>query len=303
MIIYRELSSLSDDLGFSAKTLYSVSNSISSHYRCVSIAKPGGGYRELSVPDCLLKSIQRRINEKLLWMEEISPYATAYRVLGSTKKNAFPHKGNPIVLKLDIRHFFDSIIYPVVKEKVFPNYRYSEQNRVLLSLLCVYKDALPQGAPTSPAISNIIMRDFDNKIGSWCSERGVVYTRYCDDMTFSGNFDPKPLRAHVKSELRSMGFFLNDRKSVILNRGQCHIITGVLANERLRAPSDYRRRIRQEMYFCRKYGIGSHLRRIGIEDDVAHYRLVLLGRINYALSLDPADSELVSYKKWLCEND
>lgn len=302
MIVYRELSSLSEDLGFSAKTLYGVSNSMSSHYRSVSLPKAGGGCRVLSVPDRLLKSIQRSINNNLLWMEDVSPYATAYRPGGSTKRNALPHKGNPMVLKLDISHFFDSIIYPVVKEKAFPEKRYSEGNRVLLSLLCVYKDVLPQGAPTSPAISNIIMRDFDDVVGSRCSEQGIVYTRYCDDMTFSGRFDPKPLKAFVRSELRKMGFFLNDRKTVFLNGGQRHVITGIVANEGLKAPSDYRRMIRQEVYYCRKYGIAGHLDRIGSGDDPEHYRLVLLGRVNYALSIDSGDSELKSYREWLCSD-
>lgn len=303
MIIYRELSSLTEDLGFSVKTLYSVSNSVHEHYRKVSIEKKDGGYRELSVPDQLLKSIQRSINSKLLWMENVSKFATAYIPGGSTLRNAKPHVGNPIVLKLDIRHFFDSILYSTVKEKAFPADRYSEQNRVLLTLLCVYHDALPQGAPTSPAISNIIMCDFDNAVGSWCAARGIVYTRYCDDMTFSGEFNPQVVKAFVRSELRKIGFFLNDKKTVALNNGQRHTITGVVANDHLRVSSDYKRKIRQELFYCRKYGIVDHLQRTGVDPDPEHYRLVLLGRVNYALSIDPTDMELKRYKEWLCSGN
>ena len=112
MIVYKELSSLVSDLGFSARTLYSVSNSISDHYRTTFLPKDDGGVRELSVPDPLLKSIQKQISEVLLPLEPISPYATGYRPGGSTRKNALPHVGKPLVLKLDIRHFFDNIIYP-----------------------------------------------------------------------------------------------------------------------------------------------------------------------------------------------
>ena len=64
-------------------------------------------------------------------------------------------------------------VFPLIKEKAFPDIRYSEQNRILLTFLCTYKDALPQGAPTSPAISNIIMREFDDIVGKWCEERNI----------------------------------------------------------------------------------------------------------------------------------
>ena len=87
MIIYRELSSLTTDLGFSVKTLYSVSNSIQAHYKTVRIPKKNGDYRQLAVPDQLLKSIQARINEVLLPLEKVSPYATAYRPGGSAMRS------------------------------------------------------------------------------------------------------------------------------------------------------------------------------------------------------------------------
>jgi hypothetical protein len=161
MIVYQEFSSLVHDLGFSGKTLYSVTNHIHRHYRAVTVPKRDGETRELHVPDALLMAIQRRIHTVLLSSEPISRYATAYRLGGSTRRNASPHAGKAVVLKLDIRHFFDRLIYPLVKERAFPATRYSEQNRVLLSLLCIYRDVLPQGAPTSPTISNIIMHEFD----------------------------------------------------------------------------------------------------------------------------------------------
>ncbi len=167
MIVYRELSSLVHDLGFPAKTLYGVSNQITKHYHRVSIPKASGGTRSLHVPDPVLKAIQRRIHEVLLAPEPISPYATAYRIGCGTRINAMLHVNKPMLVKLDILHFFDSIIYPLVKEKAFPADRFSEANRILLTILCTYDVAVPQGAPTSAAVSNIIMRVFDNTIGVW----------------------------------------------------------------------------------------------------------------------------------------
>ena len=120
MIVYRELSSLEQDLGISAKTLYAVSNSLSRHYRPVQIQKKHGGYRSLSVPDQVLKSIQKRIAEVLLPLMPVSIYAHAYRLDSSTLTNAKYHVGRNVVLKLDILRFFDSISYSSVKERVFP---------------------------------------------------------------------------------------------------------------------------------------------------------------------------------------
>lgn len=302
MIVYKEFSSLVNDLGFSGKALYSVSNHINKHYKPVKIPKGNGEFRQLYVPDEFLKAIQRSINETLLSSEEISPYATAYRLGGSTKVNANPHVGKPVLLKLDIRHFFDHLIYPIVKEKAFPKERYSEQNRVLLSLLCVYMDALPQGAPTSPTISNIVMRDFDNTIGLWCSDNKISYTRYCDDMTFSGDFDPKIVVNRVKSELKKLGLFLNDKKTVVVREGQKHSVTGIVVNEKLSAPAEYKKKIRQEMYYCMKFGVKSHIDLCYGNESPEKYVLGLLGRINYVLSIEPKNEQMQKYKTCLQKN-
>ena len=109
MIVYRELSSLVRDLGIPAGALYAVSNTLDRHYNRRQIPKPSGGVRELSVPDPLLKHIQRQILQVLLVHMPVSPYATAYRYGGSNLRNAAPHVGKPCVLNLAIRHFFDEL--------------------------------------------------------------------------------------------------------------------------------------------------------------------------------------------------
>ncbi|MBE6606057.1 MAG: RNA-directed DNA polymerase [Ruminococcaceae bacterium] len=303
MIVYKELSSLTNDLGFSVKALYSASNHISSHYHKAKILKKTGEYRELSVPDDFLKSIQKRIVEKLLVYEEVSPYATAYRYSTSIIKNARVHLHNNTILKLDIRHFFDHIIYPVVKEKAFPKEKYSEENRILLSLLCLYHDALPQGAPTSPIISNIIMKDFDNTVGAWCKSKKIRYTRYCDDMTFSGDFNIREVISFIKRELGKMGFYLNDAKTVVARSGQKQIVTGIVVNDKLNTPLLYRKKLRQELYYCKKFGIASHLRQKSIDMSEREYILKLLGRVNFVLSVGQTNKEMQEYKSWLLDQN
>ena len=296
MIVYNELSSLVSDLGFSSKTLYSVSNDIPAHYRTVRLPKGNGEFRELSVPDRLLKAIQKQISEVLLPLEPISPCATAYRPGGSTRINAAPHVGKPVLLKLDISRFFDSVIFSLVKQKAFPSERYSEQNRILLTILCTRHGALPQGAPTSPAISNIIMRDFDSAVGRWCAEREISYTRYCDDMTFSGDFETAPVIAFVKAELRKMGLFLNERKTSTVRSGQRQCVTGVVVNEKAGVPREYKRKIRQEMHYCEKFGPASVAEKQGLEIAAEAYMASLLGRINYVLSVEPDNREMMAYR-------
>ena len=299
MIIYRELSSLEQDLGISAKTLYAVSNNLGKHYRKVKLPKKSGGYRNLSVPDLVLKSIQKRIAEVLLIHSPVSRYAKAYRFGSSTLRNAKHHVGQSVVLKLDVLHFFDSIRYSMVKDAVFPERIYAESIRILLTMLCYHKDALPQGAPSSPAITNIILYDFDERVGQWCRERRITYTRYCDDMTFSGAFEPMEVVRFVKTELKKIGFLLNEQKTRVQRPGQRQTVTGIVVNEKLSIPADYRRNLRQELYYCMKFGLHEHLKRNGLDMPEDRYRLRLLGKTNYVLRLHPHDRFMLDAKKWL----
>lgn len=301
MITYRELSSLENDLGYSAKMMYSLSNSIRTHYHEASIPKGNGEYRKLYVPDEELKLLQKRIADIILARVEISPYATAYRVGGSPLKNAAPHVGHELLLKLDIRHFFDKITYALVRTYAFPSNVFSDSNSTLLATLCCYRDCLPQGAPSSPAISNIIMRDFDNVVGAWCSERNITYTRYCDDLTFSGLFEPSSVKQFVSDELHKMGFFLNEKKTVCVRDGQKMSVTGIVVNHKTNVSSTYRKNIRQEIYYCKKYGIQDHLKAKESNEPETIYLRKLLGRINYVLSIDPANAEFIGYKNWTIE--
>ena len=299
MIVYRELSSLERDLDISTKTLYAVSNNISKHYHKAKLPKKSGGYRKLSVPDEILKAIQKQIADVLLIHMPVSRYAKAYRFGSSTLRNAKHHVGKQVVLKLDILHFFDSIRYSAVKDKVFPEEIYAEPLRILLTMLCYHKDALPQGAPSSPAITNIILYEFDEQIGLWCRERGIAYTRYCDDMTFSGDFDPAEVIRFVRLELKKLGFLLNEQKTRIQHPGQQQSVTGIVVNEKLSIPSDYRRKLRQELYYCRKFGIQEHLQKIGLEIPENTYRMQLLGKVNYVLQVHPNNKDMLDARKWL----
>lgn len=297
MIVYKELSSIASDLNFPIKTLYGITNNLKKHYHRVEISKPSGGVRVLNVPDLILKSVQKAIAEKILALYPVSKYATAYKPNTSVIKNAKCHINQEKILKLDIHKFFDNIQYSRIKNTVFPLEIYSEQIRILLSMLCYYEDVLPQGAPTSPAISNIIMYDFDEKVGKWCIEKSISYTRYCDDMTFSGSFDEKELTDFVARELKQNGFVLNKKKSLTVRRSNRQTVTGIVVNEKLNVTKEYRKKIRKEVYYCKKYGVKEHLKYLHIDISENEYLTSLLGKINYVLQVIPNNDEFLHYKK------
>lgn len=143
------------------------------------------------------------------------------------------------------------------------------------------------------------MREFDDIVGAWCEERNLAYTRYCDDMTFSGDFDPKSVISLVRKELQKMGLYLNDKKTAIIRRGQKQSVTSLIVNEKISVSSDYKKRIRQEMFYCMKYGITDHLTKIKCTDTKDVYVAKLLGRINYVISIEHNNLQMRKYRKWL----
>ena len=298
MIVYRELSSIEKDLGFSAKTLYGLSNSLEKHYHTVYLPKSDGSKRKLSVPDLILKLVQKSIADNILIQYPISKYAKAYKPGSSIQKNARPHVGKKKILKLDIEGFFDHILYSRVKDTVFYEEKYSESIRILLTMLCYYNDSLPQGAPTSPAITNIIMYDFDETVGAFCNEKNIAYTRYCDDMTFSGCFDEREIISFVKGELRKLGLFLKNRKTAVISASKRQVVTGIVVNEKMNVTKDYKKTIRQEIYYIKKFGLDEHLKRLGISDK-QQYVLSLKGQIAFVLQTIPNNCEFIEYKNFL----
>ena len=295
MIVYKELASIEQDLGFPAKTLYALSNNVEKHYHTVLISKRDGSKRKLSVPDLILKMVQRSITDVILTQYPVSKYACAYKYGSNVQQNARPHVRKKKILKLDIDGFFDHILYSQVKNIVFFEEKYAPPIRTLLTMLCYYRESLPQGAPTSPAITNIIMYDFDETVGAFCREKGIAYTRYCDDMTFSGDFDENEVIVFVKEELQKLGLFLKTRKTAVIPATKRQTVTGIVVNEKINISKEYKKKIRQEVYYITKFGLDEHLNRIG-ETDKKKYMLSLKGRISFVLQTIPQDKEFLEYK-------
>lgn len=282
-------------------------NHTSAFYHLMQIPKRDGTYRTIYAVDETLKRWQRWLLDFVFCHIEISAFAMAYRKGSSTLSNAFPHMGHEVLVKLDIQDFFGSLTFSCVYGALTRNTSYPPSVITLLTKLVCKDGYLPQGAPTSPTVANICMVEFDSLVGEYCTKHDITYTRYSDDMTFSGkSFDITDLINYVRLQLKGQGLQLNEKKTKVFRKGSRHNVTGIICNYTLRVPKEYRRKIRQEVYYLQKNGIDEHLKRMNNPKFInngkpakSFYIENLLGRINYVLSSEPDNPEFISYRKLL----
>jgi RNA-directed DNA polymerase len=265
-------------------------------YRDFEIKKKNGKMRKISEPLPSLKEIQDWILVNILEVEEVSPFAKAYRKKVGLLENIKFHKNQPKVLTLDLKDFFPSIKTENV-ELIFRSFGYSVLISNLLSKLCTRDGCLPQGAPTSPYLSNIFFKSADDLIIKYCLDNNIRYTRYADDLSFSGNFDETKLIELVENTIRPMGLLLHPDKIKIMKPNERQTVTGIVVNEKPQVVFHKRNKLRQEMHFIIKFGLQDHMHRKNIK--YKNYIEHLLGKINFILQLNPKDTEFQNYKEHL----
>lgn len=279
------------------KTIYSISNNIENNYKVYKIKKRNGKYRTIYEPNSTLKQIQKQILNNILNNKAVSKYAKAYYKGSKLKDNAVPHINKKVILKLDIKDFFESITFLDIYNFCFPIEYFPKSVGMILTYLCTYDNHLTQGSPTSAYISNLVMKEFDEEIGKWCDLNNISYTRYSDDMTFSGDFKPNEVITKVRKMLYKLGLELNNKKIHVVHNSSSQNVTGIIVNEKIQVGIKYRNKIRQEMYYIKKFGIDSHLKKCNINIDSKKYLNMLYGRILYVLQINETDSEFLKYKK------
>ena len=263
-------------------------------YRTIVLKKKNGGTRRIHAPQGRLRACQDKILHEILAQLPVSKYAKAYTKGSTLVQNAAPHVGKKYILKLDITDFFNSIYFEKVYSAAFNIRYFPKQIGVMLTALCCRKNFLPQGAPTSPAISNLVMRNFDDAIGSWCEQRGISYTRYCDDMTFSSNHPLFAVYEKVKKMLEDMNLELNERKTNFFTRANRQSVTGLTVNDKVSVSRSYKQQLRQEVYYVLKFGLAEqilhtkdeHFITDGVPDTEAYF-LHLMGRLRFVLQIEP----------------
>ena len=281
------------------KTIYSISNNIEKNYKIYKIKKRNGKYRTIYEPNSILKQIQKQILTNILNNKVISKYAKAYHKGIQLKDNAIPHVNKEIILKLDIRNFFENISFLDIYNSCFSIEYFPKSVGMILTYLCTYNDHLTQGCPTSAYISNLVMKEFDEELGAWCELNDISYTRYSDDMTFSGSFHPSILITKVRNLLYKLGLELNDEKIHIVHRSSSQNVTGIVVNDKIQVNIKYRNKIRQEIYYIKKFGLSSHMKKSDINIESKRYLNKLYGRIIYVLQINEYDKEFIKYKQFI----
>ncbi len=251
-------------------------------YRRFMLPKRGGGEREICAPKKQLRWVQRQILDKILIPVRVHDAAHGFRPGRSTVTNAEHHRGAALLVKFDLTDFFPTIHYYRVLGLFarlgygVGNARFSSRDDSLqvaptLARLCCYTPdprvwsggLLPQGAPTSPAISNLVCRRLDARLSGLAARNSGVYTRYADDLTFSFPTDSLDLgrfRWWVDQVCHQEGFFVNQAKFHVIRASQRQLVTGIVVNDALHLPRDQRRRFRAILHNCRKHGVAAQAR-------------------------------------------
>ncbi|MBR03048.1 MAG: hypothetical protein CL394_06960, partial [Acidiferrobacteraceae bacterium] len=205
-----------------------------------------GGSRTITVPPGLLKSFQRRVLEHGLNGIPLHGAATGFRPGVSIKDNAKAHCGKKIIVNVDVESCFPSVSFKQIHRacRSVGKGWLSDRAIFLLTQLCSYNGALPTGAPTSPALLNIVFRAADQAIHNVAERHGFVYTRYADDLTFSGDESPLRILPFVRDVIGDLGLRLDHKKTQIYRKGRRQMVTGLVANEKPNVPRPIRRRLR-----------------------------------------------------------
>lgn len=267
-------------------------------YRNFYITKKNGSKRLISEPLPSLKEIQLWILRNILYKVPVSAFAKAYKPTVSILENLKFHKKQPKVFTLDLENFFPSIKYDVI-QKVFLPLGYSKMVSRLLTRLCSCDGALPQGACTSPYLSNLIFKEADAAISDFCIQRKIRYTRYADDLTFSGDFDQIELLEHVTEIIEKQHFRINANKTKLMTSNTRQVVTGIIVNEKPQVVFHKRNDLRQALYYIKKFGFEEHLEYKEINQ--RNYLEHLLGKINFVLQINPRDMEFIAYKSFLID--
>jgi retron-type reverse transcriptase len=255
--LIRSAMQLSEDMGIPLSELkwltYHRNTATINHYTRFTIPKKSGGTREISAPKTKLRSAQAWIKENILDHIAVHDAAHGFVTGKSTVDNARHHLRKDSVIKFDLKDFFPSISFVRVRG-LFESFGYSRAISILFALICteaprkevafnekIYYVAmnerqLPQGACTSPAITNLLCKRLDDKLTQLAANKGFVYTRYADDLTFSGNGETLKQIGSLMNSVRSIisyeGFVVNEEKTRVLRAGRRQRVTGIVVNEK-----------------------------------------------------------------------
>jgi retron-type reverse transcriptase len=298
-------------LGLSVKRLrwlaYHADAPTRPHYVYFEVPKRTGGTRLLAAPHEDLKGVQRWILEHVLDRLPVTDSAHGFVADRSVVSNARPHVGRDVVVNCDLKDFFPTITFPRVRG-VFEAIGYSPAVATVFALVCteaprsrvemdgrpyfvaVGSRALPQGAPTSPALSNQVARKLDQRLRGVAEKLGWTYTRYADDLTFSapsGHREQIPwLLARVRHIAHDEGFALNPKKCRVQRAARRQEVTGVVVNAKPSLAREELRRLRAILHAAKATGLAAQNREARPD-----FEAWLRGKIAYVAMIDREKGE------------
>ncbi len=283
---------LSNILGIKWKSFKNIINNSDKMYYRFDIPKKSGGKRIISMPDKELLIIQKKIQEKILDNVPVHNNAYGFVKNKSIIDNARVHLNKEKILNIDLKDFFPSIHRGRVFY-IFKNIcKYDNNTSYCLTKLTTFRNSIPQGAPTSPVISNIVSFMMDVRLSKLAEKFNIDYTRYADDITFSGKKENinKSLLKIVSNIIEECGFHINENKTRFASNAGRQEVTGLIVNnEEISIPNNYLKSIRQELYYVKKYGLKEHRERVGFKNK--YYKDHLLGKILFVRQINKEKGE------------
>lgn len=283
------------------------------HYHYIFETKSSGGVRLIEAPKQHLRHIQRGILDEIL--NRIPAHSAAHGFVKgrSIRTFAAPHVGRTVILRMDLEDFFPSFRARRI-QSLFRTIGYPESVADVLGGLCTntvpfgvtippamnaptgainemrrlyFRPHLPQGAPTSPALANLCCYRLDCRLSRLAESAGATYTRYADDLAFSGDRDfasrAERFSTWVAAILQESGFSVNHHKTRIMRKGVRQHLAGLVTNEHLNIPREEFDRLKAILTNCTRHGWESQ-NRAGRPDFRAH----LAGRIAFVESVNAA---------------
>jgi retron-type reverse transcriptase len=252
-------------LGIRKAEALKIVQNIDNYYRSYPIKKSSKKLRWIDAPQGLLKKCQKNILERILYQFRAHESAVGFVKHMNVKNGAERHLGNKVVLCVDVHNFFSSLslfqVYAafgyILKKLTIlqTTFSYTKDDIELLVKLTTYKSKVPQGAPTSPALANIICRQLDRELQAIAVKNNLIYTRYADDISFSHRnqqFKITKILNSIKKILNYYGLKLNSAKTRVLRPHKRMCITGVVINDKLSVPKYVWRNIRAQLHNLNK---------------------------------------------------
>lgn len=237
-----------------------------SAYVDFTIPKKSGGQREISAPVKPLKAIQSAINILLQSIFVPDEHATGFVRGKSVKDNALMHIEQTCIFNIDLENFFQSISKLMVRRALHRELSDRLQSNEVINIICRLctvpdnsgTEVLPQGAPTSPVLSNIVLKSLDKDMAELAERMGCKYSRYADDITFSHSKTIRRMSPSWQSRIYNIiakyGLKVNEKKTKTFVPGMRQEVTGVVVSDKINVPRSYIKQLRVLIHLWEKYG-------------------------------------------------